>query len=95
MSGPSSTKPIGVASSTTGSIRLGADAVKAMTFVGRKATVQQAAQALHLPVTLACFAVNGLKAESSWDGGASAACSCAVDSETAETSCAPMCKWLA
>ena len=47
--------------------------MKAMTVVGRKATVQQAAHALHLPVTLAGFAVNGLNAESSWDGGASAA----------------------
>ena len=55
-SGPSVKKPTTVVSSTTGGARLGAGAVNAMTFVGKKATVQQAAQALHLPTTLACFA---------------------------------------
>ena len=68
-------KPTWVVSSTTGSARLGAGAVKAMTVVGRKATVQQSAHALHLPMTLAGFAVNGLNAECSPDGAASAACS--------------------
>ena len=66
-------KPVWVVGSTIGSPWLGAGAVKAMMFVGRKTTVQQAAQALHLPMTLACFAVNGLTAESSWDEGACAA----------------------